>query len=60
MPVVIVEWWAGRTVEQKKKVARDITRTMQEIGVPPEATHIIFQDISRDNWAVGGKLVSEQ
>lgn len=60
MPVVIVEWWEGRTIEQKKQVARGITSAMQDVGIPPEAVHIIFNDVSKHNWAIAGKLASEQ
>ncbi len=60
MPVVIVEWWEGRTIEQKKQLAQGITSTMQEIGIPPEAVHIIINDVPKHNWAIAGKLASEQ
>ncbi len=60
MPVVTVEMWAGRTVEQKKKLVEGITLAMQNIGVPAEAVHIIIRDVPRHNWASGGKLASEE
>ena len=60
MPVVFVEWWEGRTVDQKKKAAQGITKVLQDLGVPPEATHIVFKDIPKHNWATAGKLASEQ
>ena len=60
MPVVIVEWWEGRTIEQKKQLAQGITSAMQEVGVPPEAVHIIIKDNAKHNWAIAGKLASEQ
>ena len=60
MPVVIVEWWEGRTIEQKKQLAQGITSTMQEMGIPPEAVQIIINDVPKHNWAIAGKLASEQ
>ena len=60
MPVVIVEWWEGRTIEQKKQLVQGITSAMQEVGVPPEAVHIIIKDNAKHNWAIAGKLASEQ
>ena len=60
MPVVIVEMWEGRTVEQKKQLAEGITATFVELGVPPEALHIIMKDNPKHNWAIGGKLASER
>ena len=60
MPVVIVEWWEGRTIEQKKQLVQGITSAMQEVDVPPEAVHIIIKDNAKHNWAIAGKLASEQ
>jgi 4-oxalocrotonate tautomerase len=59
MPVVIVEMWEGRTVEQKKQLVEGITDTFVRIGVPKEALHIIIQDIPKHNWGHAGKLASE-
>ena len=59
MPVVIVEMWEGRTVEQKKQIAEGITSSFTKIGVPAEAVQIILKDNAKHNWAKGGKLVSE-
>ena len=59
MPVVTVEMWEGRTIEQKKQLVEGITSTFEKIGTPPEAVHIIIRDIPKHNWATGGKLASE-
>jgi 4-oxalocrotonate tautomerase len=59
MPVIIVEMWQGRTVEQKKQLAQGITGEFVKIGVPSEQVQIIFKDNPKQNWAIGGKLASE-
>ncbi len=59
MPVVTVEMWEGRTIEQKKQLVEGITRSFAKIGTPPEAVHIIIKDNPKHNWATGGKLASE-
>jgi len=59
MPIVIVEMWEGRTIEQKRTLAEGITDTFKKIGVAPEKLHIIFKDNARHNWASGGKLASD-
>ena len=59
MPVVIVEMWEGRTVEQKKQLAEGITSTFVKLGIPPEACQVIIKDNPKHNWATGGKLASE-
>jgi 4-oxalocrotonate tautomerase len=59
MPVVIVEMWEGRTIEQKKQLVEGITASFVKIGTPPQAVHIIMKDNPKHNWASGGKLASE-
>ena len=59
MPVVTVEMWEGHTIEEKRRIAEDITSVMTKIGIPPEAVHIIIKDNPKYNWASGGKLASE-
>ena len=55
-----MELWPGRTTEQKAKLAEAFTKSVEEIiGTAPENTIVLFQDISKDDWAKGGKLASE-
>ena len=57
MPTYHVEMMEGRTIDQKKKLATEITRVSVEIlGGAPESVDIIITDIKRENWATGGKL----
>ena len=60
MPVVTVEIWEGRTIEQKKQLVEGITSSLVKIGVPQEAVQIIIKDNPKHNWATGGKLASEK
>ncbi len=59
MPVVIVEMWEGRIIEQKKQLAEGITSSFVNISIPAEAVHIIIKDNPKHNWATAGKLASE-
>lgn len=60
MPVVRVEMWTGRTQSQKAELARVITDAIVTIAhTTPEATTVIFEDIAKENWAVGGVLASQ-
>lgn len=60
MPIVRVEMWPGRTHAQKAELARLITEALVTVArIPPEATTVIFEDVSKDNWAVGGVLASD-
>ncbi len=60
MPVVIVEMWEGRTVEQKKQLAEGITSSFVKIGTPAEAVQVVMKDNPKYNWAIAGKLASEK
>lgn len=60
MPIVRIEMFEGRTHAQKQELARAITEAVVNIAqTTPEATIVVFQDVSRDNWATAGKLESD-
>ncbi|MBX5469557.1 MAG: 2-hydroxymuconate tautomerase family protein [Thermoleophilaceae bacterium] len=57
MPVVIVELWEGRTVEQKRALCKAITDAMVEhADARPDALHVIIHEVSKENWARAGVL----
>lgn len=61
MPIVRVEMWPGRTLAQKRELARVITEAMVSIAkTTPEATIVIFEEVAKEDWAQGGVLASEQ
>ncbi|MFC1926484.1 4-oxalocrotonate tautomerase family protein [Chloroflexota bacterium] len=61
MPVIRVEMWPGRTHAQKQELARVITEAVVTIAhTTPEATTVIFEDILKENWAIGGVLASDK
>ena len=59
MPEVIVEWWEGRTSQQKKKLIGDLYAAFEKNGVPKENLEIIIHDIPKTDWAKNGKQASE-
>ncbi|MCI0441570.1 MAG: tautomerase family protein [Chloroflexi bacterium] len=60
MPIVRISMWTGRTKQQKAELAKAITDAMVKIGkTTPEATIIVFEDISKDDWAQSGVLASD-
>jgi 4-oxalocrotonate tautomerase len=60
MPVVIVEMWEGRTVEQKRNLVKAITDAMVEhAGAKPDALHVIIHDVPKESWAKAGILSSD-
>ena len=59
MPVVSVEMWEGRTIDQKRQLVEGITASFVKIGTPVEAVHIVINDLPKHNWGSGGKLASD-
>lgn len=60
MPTLKVELFAGRTLDQKRALARELTdATVRALGVPATAVEVLFFDIERHDWAVGGVLCSD-
>jgi len=60
MPVVTVEWLEGRSHQQKRDLAKAVTQAFVEIAqVPKEQVWIVFRDVPRADWAMGGQLLAE-
>ncbi len=56
MPVITVEMWKGRTPEQKKAIAQELSDVFIRMGVPAEQVWVILKDNEKSNWAISGKL----
>jgi 4-oxalocrotonate tautomerase len=57
MPVVIVEMYEGRTLEQKRNLVRAITDAMAEhADAKLDALHVIIHEVRKENWARAGRL----
>jgi 4-oxalocrotonate tautomerase len=60
MPIVRVELWAGSKPEVKKNLARALTDVVVEnVGCPAQAVTIVFNEIPKENWVIGGQLCSD-
>ncbi len=61
MPTLIVEAFEGRTLDQRRELAKGITEVVMRVyKVPAEAVTIKFRDQARQDVARGGVLVSDQ
>lgn len=57
MPIITIELIEGRTVGQKREMAKKITDVIKEVvKVEEEAVQIIFHDMKKENYAKAGKL----
>lgn len=60
MPYINVKLAGSLTREQKDKVAKEITDTMERIAHKPKSyTYIVFDEVAEENWAVAGDLLDE-
>ena len=60
MPTINVQMFEGRSAQQKRDFVRAVTdAACQTLGCEPGSVDIIIQEVSRENWATGGKLWSE-
>lgn len=61
MPEIILELAEGRTVDQKRQIAREFTETIVRVcGVDPEAVVVIIHETPRTNKAKGGVLFCDR
>ena len=61
MPLIIVKMLEGRSVEQKRRLVREITDVVVKLtGAPEEQVDVIIEDYPRENWAKGGVLFRDK
>jgi 4-oxalocrotonate tautomerase len=61
MPLVIVKMLEGRSVEQKRRLVKEITNVVVKFtGAPEEQVDVIIEDYARENWAKAGTLFSDK
>ncbi|MCX7571688.1 2-hydroxymuconate tautomerase family protein [Tumebacillus sp. DT12] len=61
MPFVHIEWLEGRTLEQKRELAKRITDAVSEVaGSPQQNVHVFFTDMKREDYGFGGELTLDR
>lgn len=59
MPFIQVTLLAGRTVEQKHELIRQLTdATIDALGGDPQRVRVALYEVSTDEWGIGGVPVS--
>jgi 4-oxalocrotonate tautomerase len=57
MPIVTIEWYEGRTPEQKREIADRLTELLADVGkTSADQVWIRFVDSPKSEWAIGGEL----
>ena len=59
MTVVTVEMWERYTIDQKRRLVKDITDAFVKIGAKPGEVNIILRENPRSCWAQGGQLCQD-
>lgn len=61
MPIVTVQMYDGRSMDQKRELVKGITEVVARVtGNVPDAVHVIIQEVHRENWANGGLLTPDR
>lgn len=61
MPIIRIEMLEGRSVAQKEELADTLSREMARIaGCSLESITVVIDDVKRENWAIGGRLLSQR
>ncbi|MBL8702752.1 MAG: tautomerase family protein [Alphaproteobacteria bacterium] len=60
MPIIRVEMFPGRSVEQKRAFAKAVTDSFVSIcGSTPQGVQVVFVEVDKSDWATAGRLASD-
>ena len=60
MPFVNVRILEGHSQQRKDEMSRRITAAISEVAeLPKEAIWVVFEDVSAQDWYIGGTTVHE-
>lgn len=61
MPIVQIEMFEGKTIEEKRRLVEKVTEAIVEsIGTNKESVSIIIRDMSKADFAKGGQLLIDK
>lgn len=61
MPVITVDMWAGRSVEAKRALVKELTDAYVRVtGGKPESVYVVIRDVPKENWGIAGELSSDR
>lgn len=56
MPLIKISMYPGRTAEQKRRYAEEITRAAAELlGAKPEHVIVVYDERPRGDWYAAGR-----
>ena len=61
MPIIRVEMFKGRSVEQKRELVKELTDGfVRTCGGKTEGLHVVITEVDTEDWAVGGVLFADK
>lgn len=61
MPIIRVDMWEGRSLEQKRELVDVLSRETARItGCSVESIYVVIENVKKENWGAGGELCSEK
>ena len=58
MPYVNLKVAGKLTRQQKEAIAKEFAETLERVaGKPKDATYLVIDEVERENWAKGEKLL---
>jgi 4-oxalocrotonate tautomerase len=61
MPIIRVEIFEGRSVDQKRELVDALTsETARIAGCSKESVYVVIEDVKKENWGAGGELCSDK
>jgi len=60
VPIIRVEMYEGRSIEQKRELVDVLTReSCRILKCTPEQVHVVIENRKKEDWGLGGKLASD-
>lgn len=61
MPIIRIELLEGRSVDQKRELVETLTRETARIaGCSLESIYVVIEDVKKENWGAGGRLLLDK
>ena len=57
---VSIDAFAGRSLDAKRALYREVVVGLEALGVPPDHVSIVLREVPRENWGIrGGRAASD-
>jgi 4-oxalocrotonate tautomerase len=61
MPIIRVEIWEGRSLEQRRELVTELSESVARIaGCSVDSVYVIIDNVAKENWGAGGQLCSDK